>query len=77
VTQLRKMMLQELQRRNYSKATVRTYLMAVRQFAEYFHRSQINWARITSVDFRVIFCRRRSSAPAASCNGFPHCDSCL
>ena len=38
VTQLRKMMLEELQRRNYSQATVRAYLMAVRQFAEYFRR---------------------------------------
>jgi len=38
VTQLRKMMLEELQRRNYSQATVRAYLLAVRQFAEYFHR---------------------------------------
>jgi len=39
VTQLRKMMLEELQRRNYSQATVRAYLLAVRQFAEFFHRS--------------------------------------
>jgi integrase/recombinase XerD len=39
VTHLRKMMLEELQRRNYSQATVRAYLMAVRQFAEHFHRS--------------------------------------
>src|SRR5258706_6231185 len=39
VTHLRKMMLEELQRRNYSQATVRTYLLAVRQFVEYFHRS--------------------------------------
>jgi integrase/recombinase XerD len=38
VTQLRKMMLEELQRRNYSQATVRAYVLAVRQFAEYFHR---------------------------------------
>jgi integrase/recombinase XerD len=38
VTHLRKMMLEELQRRNYSQATVRAYLLAVRQFAEYFHR---------------------------------------
>jgi integrase/recombinase XerD len=38
VTHLRKMMLEELQRRNYSQATLRAYLLAVRQFAEYFHR---------------------------------------
>jgi len=37
VTQLRKMMLEELQRRNYSQATVRAYLHAVEAFAEYFH----------------------------------------
>jgi len=38
VTHLRKMMLEELQRRNYSQTTARAYLLAVRQFAEYFHR---------------------------------------
>ena len=32
-------MLQELQRRNYSPATIRSYLGAVQQFAEHFHRS--------------------------------------
>jgi hypothetical protein len=31
------MMLEELQRRNYSQATVRAYLHAVEAFAEYFH----------------------------------------
>ena len=38
MTQLRRMMLEELQRRDFSQATVRAYLLAVRQFAEYFHR---------------------------------------
>ena len=33
VTQLRKMMLEELQRRNYSKTTTRSYLQIVRDFA--------------------------------------------
>jgi hypothetical protein len=32
------MMLEELQRRNNSQATVRAYLLAVSQFADFFHR---------------------------------------
>src|ERR1035437_973150 len=37
VTHLRKMMLEELQRRNYSQTTVQTYLKSVQAFAEHFH----------------------------------------
>src|ERR1700692_883858 len=33
------MMLDELQRRNYSQSTVRSYIFAVEDFARYFHRS--------------------------------------
>jgi integrase/recombinase XerD len=39
VTQLRKEVLEELKRRNYSQATARAYVGAIRRFAEYFHRS--------------------------------------
>jgi integrase/recombinase XerD len=39
VTQLRQMMLDELQRRNYSPNTVRTYIHAIEDFAMYFGRS--------------------------------------
>ena len=39
MTHLRQMMLDELQRRNYSQNTVYTYLHAVDDFARYFHRS--------------------------------------
>jgi len=38
VTQLRKTMLEELQRRNYSQTTVNTYLKVVEDFARHFHR---------------------------------------
>ena len=39
VTQLRTMMLEELQRRNYSQTTVKGYLKIVESFARHFHRS--------------------------------------
>lgn len=38
MTHLRKLMLDELQRRNYSQNTVRSYIHAVKDFAKYFHR---------------------------------------
>lgn len=39
MTRLRKMVLEELQRRNYSKSTARAYLRVIRDFAGYFHSS--------------------------------------
>jgi len=39
VTHLRKLMLDELQRRNYAQNTVRSYIHAVEDFANYFRRS--------------------------------------
>jgi integrase/recombinase XerD len=39
VTRLRKMMLEELQRRNYSAITTRNYLRVVTEFAKYFAKS--------------------------------------
>jgi integrase/recombinase XerD len=39
VTHLRKMVLEELERRNYSQATAHAYVAAIRRFAEHFHRA--------------------------------------
>ena len=36
MTNLRKRMLEEIQRRNYSSETIRAYLFAVKDFATYF-----------------------------------------
>lgn len=38
MTQLRQMMLEELERRNYSPATIRCYLSTVTHFSQYFNR---------------------------------------
>ena len=38
MTHLRNMMLEELQRRNYSQSTIRAYIRVVRDLAAYFHR---------------------------------------
>ena len=38
MTHLRKLMLEELQRRNYSQTTVTSYIKTVADFAKYFHQ---------------------------------------
>jgi len=39
VTHLRKMMLEELQRRHYSEATTQRYIRFIERFAQHLHRS--------------------------------------
>ena len=39
MTHLRKMVLEELERRNYSQSTARAYIGAIRRFAAHFHRA--------------------------------------
>ena len=39
MTQLKKRMLDELQRRNYAQSTVRSYIYSIEDFARYFGKS--------------------------------------
>jgi integrase/recombinase XerD len=65
VTRLRKMMLEELQRRNYSQTTVRAYLLAVQQFAEYFHRSPDQLGPDHIRRFQVYLLKERKLSPCS------------
>jgi integrase/recombinase XerD len=38
MTQLRQRMIEELQRRNYSQATIGSYIFSVKDYAEHFHK---------------------------------------
>jgi site-specific recombinase XerD len=38
MTHLRKMMLEELERRNYAQTTIECYIQAIEDFAHHFHR---------------------------------------
>jgi len=63
VTQLRKLMLDELQRRNYAKSTVRSYIHAVEDFAKYFHRSPERLGPEHIREYQVHLFRDRKLSP--------------
>jgi hypothetical protein len=55
VTRLRKMMLEELQRRNYSESTIRGYLRTVAEFARHFGSPRTSWGRMICAAIRHIY----------------------
>ena len=68
MTRLRKMMLEELQRRNYSQTTVKNYLGTVEDFAKHFRRSpdQLGPEQIRSYQVYLLQERKMASAPSVS-----------
>ena len=60
MTHLRKMMLEELQRRHYSEATTQRYIRFIERFAQHFHRSPDRLGPRTSASTKP------SSSPCAN-----------
>jgi integrase/recombinase XerD len=63
VTHLRQMMLDELQRCNYSQSTARSYLYAVEDFAKYFNRSPERLGPNHIREYQVHLFRDRKLSP--------------
>jgi integrase/recombinase XerD len=68
VTRLRKMMLEELQRRNYSAVTTRNYLRVVAEFAKYFGKSPDKLGLNELRTYQAYLLRERKLTPGTVVN---------
>jgi integrase/recombinase XerD len=68
VTRLRKMMLEELQRRNYSAITTRNYLRVVTEFAKYFGKSPDKLGLNELRTYQAYLLRERKLTPGTVIN---------
>ncbi len=65
MTRLRKMMLEELERRNYAQTTIQGYIHAVEDFACYFHRSPDRLGPQHIREHQAYSFRQRKLAPSS------------
>jgi integrase/recombinase XerD len=68
VTHLRRIMLEELQRRHYSEATTRYYVRHVEAFARYFHCSPDRLSRQHIREYQAYLFTKRKLSPGAVTN---------
>ena len=68
MTRLRKMMLDELERRNYTQSTQRAYLLGVTDFARHFHRcpDQLGLDHVREYQVELFRVRKLSAATVAA-----------
>ena len=64
MTRLRRKMLDELERRNYTQSTQRAYLFSVADFARHFHRSPDQLGLDHVRDYQVVLFRVRKLSAA-------------
>src|ERR1035438_4062983 len=65
MTRLRKMMLEELERRNYSPRTIECYIREVEDFANYFHRSPDRLGPQHIREYQAYLFRQRKLSPSS------------
>src|SRR5258707_12944992 len=75
MTRLRKMMLEELERRNYSEATTRCYIRAVEDFSKRFKRSPDCLGPEHIREYQASCSRSASCRRARLRNDWQRCDS--
>src|SRR5258708_16486524 len=71
MTRLRKMMLEELQRRNYSEITTRKYLQYVTAFARHFGKSPDQLGPNELRSYQAYLLQKRKVTPGTAVNCVP------